>query len=164
MIRYVAGLSCPRFRIFQFMVGKENFIANPSFFFFVRDIKFLHYYGIYFLGIVEVSSIFLLFVDLAKYFPPHPDSLLEKSLKAVIGPAFVITFFVYRVIVWWKVSFQLWSDALHVLRTGKSHKYRNGKSYVLYVYLISNVLLGILQLYWLSLIIVEVKRVFFNGS
>jgi len=141
----------------------HHILAAAVSWFAVND-QFLHYYGIYFLGIVEVSSIFLLFVDLAKYFPPHPDSLLEKSLKAVIGPAFVITFFVYRVIVWWKVSFQLWSDALHVLRTGKSHKYRNGKSYVLYVYLISNVLLGILQLYWLSLIIVEVKRVFFNGS
>jgi hypothetical protein len=125
-------------------------------------IKFLHYYGIYFLGIVEVSSIFLVFIDLAKYFPPNPDSLIEKTLKAFIGPAFVITFFLYRVIVWWKISFQLWSDALHVLLTGKSQKYRNGKSYVLYVYLISNVLLGTLQLYWLSFIIAEVKKVFLH--
>ena len=125
--------------------------------------QFLHYYGIYFLGLVEVSSIFLLFIDLAKYFPPEPNSVPEMVLLTFIGPAFIVTFFIYRVLLWWKVSLQLWADALHVLQTGKNQRYRPGQNYVLYIYLISNTLLGVLQLYWFGIILEEAKKAFFRS-
>ena len=107
-----------------------------------------------------MSSIFLLFIDLAKYFPPRADSFEEKMLNSIIGPAFVVAFFLYRVLQWMRVSLQLWKDAYHVLQTGKSQRYRKGQNYVIYIYLISNVALGVLQLYWFGIILAEVKKLF----
>ena len=113
---------------------------------------------VFFLGLSELSSIFLVFVDLGRYFPPAPGSLYDFWVGAVCGPLFAVAFVWYRVIVWWKVSFLLWTDALHVIRTGIANKMRPGRSYVLYIFLILNLPLGVLQLYWFGLILVEVKK------
>jgi len=120
--------------------------------------QFLHYYGIFFLGLSEFSSMFLLFVDLANYFPPDQGTPTSFVLENFVMPGFAISFTLYRVILWWKVSLQLWKDAIHVLSTGKSEQYRPRKNYVLYIYLVSNIALGILQLYWFGLIVNEAKK------
>ena len=71
---------------------------------------------------------------------------------AICGPCFALTFTVYRVVLWWKVVAQLWSDATYVLKKGLIHTLRPGKTYVLYLLLALSIPMGLLQLYWLRAI------------
>jgi hypothetical protein len=114
---------------------------------------------VFYLGLTEVSSIFLVFIDLAKYFPPSPGTKFDTFVGGICGPLFVITFAYYRVWMWWRVSFQLWKDALSAIHSGMAEKMRPGKSFVLYIFLTINILLGLLQLYWFRFIIGETIKV-----
>jgi len=120
--------------------------------------QYLHYYGIFFLGITEVSSIFLVFVDLARYFPPVPGSAFDTSVGLFFAPLFAATFLYYRVVLWWPESYRLWSDVRHVVRIGRAGQLRPGASWVLYLFLALNLPLGLMQLYWSSMILAEVKK------
>lgn len=118
----------------------------------------LHYYGIFFLGCSEFSSIFLVFIDLGRYFPPTAGSPYDLFIS-VCQPAFLVSFGWYRIILWWKVSLLLWKDVLYVLKTGKAEELRPGKSFCLYIYLFLNVVLGLLQIFWFGLILKEAVKV-----
>ena len=112
---------------------------------------------VYFLGCTEVSSMFLVIIDLAKFFPPEPNTRFD-TVVAVSGPPFAVTFAFYRVGMWWKVSYMLFRDCHAVLSTGRSNQLRPGKDYVLYVFLVLNIPLGCLQLYWFSIILEEAMK------
>ena len=114
---------------------------------------------VFYLGLSEVSSIFLVIINLAKHFPPTPSSPFHLFVEFVCGPLFVITFFYYRVLLWWKVNALLWSDAFTVVQNGMAEKLRPGKSFVLYLFLACNVPLSILQVYWFGLIVGESAKV-----
>lgn len=111
----------------------------------------------YFLGVTEFSSVFLVVVDLAKYFPPEQNTLYD-TVVAASGPLFAVCFAIYRVILWWKVSIQLFQDCYSVISRGVAEKLRPGKTYVLYVFLVLNIPLGFLQLYWFTIILGEAKK------
>ena len=118
----------------------------------------LHYYGFFFLGLSEVSTVFLVWMDLATFFPPTtPDSLFATFIQAC-GPGFVVTFIWYRVLQWWPMSIQLFRDVYHVVSTGVLSKLRPGQAWVLYIFLAANLPLGLLQLYWLTIIFGEVQK------
>jgi hypothetical protein len=163
--------ACFTFQFFDFLVSltipehrtaimmTHHFMAASVSWFSIQ-FQYLHHYGVFYLGLSEVSSIFLVFVDLAKYFPPVPGSMFDRLVGTVCGPAFVVTFTLYRVIMWWPVSFQLFLDAYSVLKSGQASKLRHGKEWVLYVFLGMNLPLGILQLYWFGIIVEEVRKVF----
>lgn len=123
--------------------------------------QFLHYYGFFYLGLSEVSTLFLVWMDLANYYTPVPGSVLATFIEAVAGPAFVVTFTWYRVLQWWPVSIQLFRDAHHVMQSGKLEQLRPKQSWVLWVFLCSNLPLGLLQLYWLTIILGEVQKTLF---
>lgn len=78
----------------------------------------------------------------------------------VCGPCFAISFYTYRVVLWWKVSFLLFYDSYVVLTNGSAKKYRPGKVYVIYLFLISGLLLGFLQVYWAVLVAQAVMDAF----
>lgn len=121
--------------------------------------RVLHYYGIFFLGISELSSVFLVFVDLARYFPPIPGTFYDQVILRIAAPGFVVCFVVYRVLYWWPVSWQLFQDVYAVtIQSNAAEKLRPGKTWVLYLYLALNLPLGLLQLYWLTIILQEVQR------
>ena len=120
--------------------------------------QYLQHYGVYYLGLSEVSSIFLVIVDLSKYFPPIPGSLYDQFV-GICGPAFVLSFTIYRVIMWWPISLQLFRDVYEVLKSGQASKLRPGKEWVLFVFLGLNLPLGVLQLYWFGIIVEEVQKV-----
>lgn len=120
--------------------------------------QFLHYYGYFFLGLSEVSTFFLVWMDLANYFPAPDGSTFAMLLETVAGPGFVVTFIGYRVLQWWPVSLQLFRDARAVVSSGTLDLLRPGQSWVLYVFLLSNLPLGLLQLYWLTIILGEVQE------
>jgi TLC domain len=96
-------------------------------------------------------------VDLAKYFPPEPQSFYD-SVVAVSGPLFAVSFTFYRVVLWWQVSLLLWKDCYHVVSKGVSDKLRPGKNFVLYAFLFLNLPLGLLQLYWFTIILDEARK------
>ena len=114
---------------------------------------------VFFLGCSEISTIPLLFIDVARFFPPVPGSKYDLFIGAICNPLFAITFTYYRVIAWWKVSRQLFEDCLFVLRTGKAHKLRPNRNHVLYVMMFCNILLGIMQLYWFRFILFAIIKV-----
>lgn len=120
--------------------------------------QYLHYYGIFFLGLTEVSSFFLAFVDLARFFPPVPGTLFQKWIDLVCGPCFVACFIYYRVILWWPESYRLYKDVQAVVKSGKAEQLRPGATWVLYLFLALNLPLGLLQLYWLTVIFEEAKK------
>jgi len=120
----------------------------------------LNYYGLFFLGLSEVSSIFLVVVDLARYFPPIPGTFFDQLNSLVAGPGFALSFILYRFVYWWPVSYQLFKDVHTVsVKTDTARKLRPGQSWVLYLYLVLNLPLGFLQVYWLTIILGEVQRV-----
>jgi len=126
--------------------------------------RVLNYYGIFFLGISEVSSIFLVFVDLARYFPPVPGTLFYQLIRLIAGPGFVVSFVLYRVVYWWPVSWQLFQDVYAVtVKTDTAQKLRPGQHWVLYIYLALNFPLGLLQVYWLTVIVEEAGKVLSGG-
>ena len=126
--------------------------------------QFLHYYGFFFLGLSEVSTFFLVWIDLATYFPAPQGSTFAMLLEVVAGPGFVVTFIWYRVLQWWPMSIQLFRDARAIVSSGKLEQLRPGQSWVLYVFLASNLPLGLLQLYWLTIILGEVQKTLSGGG
>jgi hypothetical protein len=122
-------------------------------------LQYFHYYGIFYLGCSEISTIPLLAIDVAGFFPPEPGSLFEQFVSGVCGPAFAVTFTFYRVILWWIVGVQMYTDIFAVLKNGMAKKLRPGRNHVLYVMMILNLLLGLLQLYWFQIILAEAAKV-----
>jgi hypothetical protein len=118
----------------------------------------LQYYGVFFLGLTEVSSIFLVFLDLGKFFPPSTGSVFETFVLFVCGPLFVVSFLCYRVALWWPESYRLLQDVRTVLGNGQARQLRGpGAKWVLLLFLACNLPLGLLQLYWTTIIAQEVR-------
>jgi len=109
--------------------------------------QYLHYYGVYFLGCSEISSIFLLVMDTSRFFPPQSEGVYS-GLVSLCGPPFLLTFFYYRIYEWFRVSALFWQDVLKALRDGTAEKYRPGKSFVLYAFMIANIPLTLMQVFW----------------
>jgi TLC domain len=123
------------------------------------------YYAIVFLGLIELSSVGLAWIDLSTFFPPSDkSSLFALFVQNVAGPLFVLPFVYYRVIMWWPCSYKLWTDVHHVVTSGQASKLRPGYNWVLYLLCTINLPLGLLQLYWLRTIIEEVQKVLFSSD
>jgi len=120
--------------------------------------QYFHYYGVFFLGCSEISTAPLIFIDLAKFFPPIEGSTYD-TVVAICGPLFALSFTYYRVILWWKVSYLMFQDIFGALKDGTANKLRPGRNHVLYVMMGLNLLLGCLQLYWFSIILEEALKV-----
>lgn len=119
----------------------------------------LQYYAVFYLALSEVSSIFLVWVDLAQYFPPQPGTAFDTVIGILCGPLFALSFILYRVIYWWPISLQLFRDIYHVFyTTGSVYKLRPGKEWVLYIFMGCNIPLGLLQLYWMTIILQKAKE------
>lgn len=144
------------------MMCHHIFAALVSFL--ALEYQVYHHYVVFFLALSEVSSVPLVFMSLGKYFPSVFGGILS-----VAQPLFALSFTFYRVYLWNKVSYNLWSDAWIVLEkkqgkngsnigTSIAEKYRPGKSFAIYVILTINVLLGLLQLFWFTKILVEIAK------
>jgi hypothetical protein len=124
----------------------------------------LGYYAILFLGLIEVSSVGLLWIDLATFFPPEEGSFFHAFAHNVAGPLFAFPFLYYRILVWWPCSYQLWTDVYQVVSSGQSQRLRPGYTWVLYLLCAINLPLGLLQLYWSKTIFLEVRKVLFSSD
>ena len=101
----------------------------------------------------EISTVFLVLIDFDVYFPAEDRGSLWGMIITVCQVSFAFSFLYYRVIGWWQVSFQLWSDVFHVAKKGRIEEYRPGKGWFLYGFLVMDILLGSLQVYWFAFII-----------
>ena len=113
---------------------------------------------VFFLGCSEISTAPLIFIDLAKFFPPIEGSAYD-TIVSICGPLFALSFTYYRVILWWKVSYGMFQDIFGALNDGTANKLRPGRNHVLYVMMGLNLILGCLQLYWFSIILEEALKV-----
>jgi hypothetical protein len=113
---------------------------------------------VFFLGCSEISGPFLVLIDIARFFPPLPNTTFAWMVGAIAGPLFAVSFTFYRIILWWQVSYLMWTDIQYVLTTGISNKLRPGRNHVLYVMLAGNITLGLLQIYWWTMILEEAKK------
>jgi TLC domain len=124
----------------------------------------LGYYAAFFLGISEVSSIYLVSMDLSKYFEPLPGTWFDFYVLHWTKPLFAITFIYYRVILWWPVSKRLFDDVRAVTSSGQAEALRPGRTWILYLWLGLNLPMGILQLYWVTIILAKAYATLSGGD
>ena len=111
--------------------------------------QMLSYYAVFFMGLSEVSSVWLVLCQLGQNFPPIPGTAFEMVQNTIFAPLFVTTFTYYRVVLWWfPISYYLFKDVRTVLGNGQADKLRPGTSWNLYLMLLLDIPMGCLQLYW----------------
>lgn len=137
------------------MLGHHVLAALVSFV--ALQYQYCHYYTTFFFALSEVSSVPLVIMSLAKYYPPTPGSMMA-AIGGVAPALFAVTFTFYRVIMWIRVTGQLWSDVKFAISSGKAEQFRPGKIWALYFILFTSSLLTLLQLFWFSLIVAEILR------
>lgn len=116
--------------------------------FMALEYQMVHYYAVFFGGCSEISTIFLVLCDFDTYFPVQDRGSTWGMVITLCQACFFFCFLYYRIIAWWQVSFTLWSDVLTVAKKGTINDYRPGTGWFLYWFLVSDILLGSLQLYW----------------
>ena len=125
---------------------------------------YLHIYVSFFFGLSEISSMALalivLFVndrhsqvyiqDIEKDYP---------TLQLVIGGYFSLVFFIVRVIAWPYVSYLFWKDNYALFMEDKIHS-----NIAFYIFLIANLFLTTLQIFWFKDIVKNLVNVLNGGS
>ncbi|KAJ8610342.1 hypothetical protein CTAYLR_003856 [Chrysophaeum taylorii] len=103
--------------------------------------RFAFYYGVYFMGVTELSTPLLAFVDLFRDFPKF--ALKFPNTNETVRISFAIAFFWVRIISWLPISVKFWSDAFGMLAdTLPRNALPKG---VLYLWLVVHTFLTILQ-------------------
>ena len=105
------------------------------------DVHFLHFYGLFFFGVSNISSVPLTMIEFANLW--GSAALLEASQTL-----FALTFVLVRSLYWPLVSGQFWLDLLEVWNAGAVHS-----TLAMVTFLVANVGLTGLQLYWTTLIL-----------
>ena len=101
-------------------------------------------------------------IDIAQFFPPLEGSNFDLLVGLIAGPMFALCFTNYRIWMWWQVSVQMYNDIYHVMTNGMADKLRPGRNHVLHIMWIGNLVLGLLQIYWWTIILEEAKKVVFG--
>jgi TLC domain len=130
------------------------------------EFQMVHYYAIFFGGCSEISTIFLVLCDFDVYFPARHGSAWGNVIL-FCQVSFTLTFLYYRIVGWWQVSVQLWSDVLTVgvMRKRAIDSYRPGKAWFLYGFLAMDLALGLLQVYWFGFgIVPKIVEIFFPAE
>ena len=125
--------------------------ATLSYFICVHGVY--HYYAIFFLGIVELSSIPLTIVDIMKQTP----SLKGKwpTTTHIARLAFAGTFFLTRILGWTAVSVLFWRQNLVWISEGRaaSAPHTGLNMVVVAIFFGSNLFMTGLQYFWFSKIV-----------
>ncbi|CAM9673426.1 unnamed protein product [Chrysoparadoxa australica] len=111
----------------------------------LRD-EYCHYYAVFFLGLTELSSVPLSVVDIFKHFRELGDKY--AGLNTALRLAFAVLFLLVRCIWWPLVSVQFYQDTFESFSKGTVHD-----TGVVLFFLVSNILLTLLQWYWGFLIV-----------
>jgi len=142
----VACIPCPRLRgPINELLGHHLIVLLLSFLCYYGQA--FHWYAPAFMGMAEISSIPLSFVDLFKQFPAlrEPLSVTNEAVRTV----FAILFLIFRGFYWPFCSIWFWGDTLAMLASPTPAV----GTPVIAVFLVCNVLMTFLQWYWASLIV-----------
>jgi len=115
------------------------------------------FYGFFFIGIAATSSLFLVFVDIFR----HGPSYLRDTFSAVniiVQVLFALSFLSLRAVAWPLVSLVFWHDTIQIIR----HPAENGGPWKPYLFLLllSNTFLGVLQMLWAKRICYHLLKIF----
>jgi len=110
-----------------------------------------HFYGFFFMGLIEISSIFVGLIDI---FKAHPELItLHNQAYKNMCLLFSISFLLLRVVFWIPMSIIFWKDCFWAL---ENHRNSEGGKNVLgnvLIYLIGNIIFTLLQLFWAKKIV-----------
>eukprot|EP00667_Euglena_gracilis_P014930 EG_transcript_15499 len=81
-------------------------------------VPYYHYYAVFYIGVPEVSAVFLFPVSVFKMFPAFRGAFPVANF--VFRCLFAIAHFVFRVGMWPLVTFHMAKDSVHALRTGQA--------------------------------------------
>ena len=111
----------------------------------------LHYYGFFFFGVVQISSVPLALADVA-------ELLGYPKLLAACRALFAISFLIVRTGMWPLVSLKFWGDTITTFRAG-------GRSLgPLTIFLCANIFLTSLQFLWTGQIVRALRDVVTGGG
>lgn len=121
-----------------FFIGHHTVTGALAFF---GTNPYVHYYGLFFFGIAELTNIPLTFVDVFKYFPKLKAkfSLVNEVSRVV----FALSFIIIRLIIWPIISFEFWRGSIDLVRNGTAHS-----NFVVLFFLFANLFLTGLQFMW----------------
>ncbi|CAM9402608.1 unnamed protein product [Pylaiella littoralis] len=131
-------------------------LATLMAYFLMRDC-YVHYYAIFFLGISEVSSVPLVFVDLFKYFPDFAARFPDANHMLRIS--FALVFLVVRVFYWPIIAGRHLWDTFRSVQAGTVHNVG-----VVSFFTVCNLTLTLMQWYWGYLIIRAATKMLSVGS
>ena len=121
------------------------------------QLGFAQYYGLFFMGVTEISSLPLVYVDLGKYYPElvrrRPGT--DLFFKVVFGLLFIAV----RDVLFIKYSIQLWKDSFAVLEAGTT-KFPN----LVKGFLVTNLFFNVLQIMWTKLLLDGLMEVINGGK
>lgn len=117
---------------------------------------FLHTYASFYVGLSELSTIFLCIV-IAFQKERGVEQLQKKYplFDTLNGVLFAVLFLFCRILLWGYYTWHFWFDCLEVLSSNTAHSVL-----VVVYYLVANTGLSILQLYWLNSILKAVFDLF----
>ena len=102
---------------------------------------YLHYYGMYYFGIAELTNIPLTIMDVFKYFKHWAERY--PSINGTVRTTFGVSFIILRLILWPIYSYPFWVGSLSMLYNGTAHS-----SFVVAYFLLANLFLTGLQFLW----------------
>jgi hypothetical protein len=118
---------------------------------------FLHFYSLFFFGPPALSNLFLSGMDCFKHCEPMQRAMPAVNLAFRVG--FAVSFLATRTVYWAAVSARFWRDVVETLAAGEAHS-----TWVLGVYMASNVFLTGLQALWASKVIDGLRRQLFGTA
>ncbi|GMI38649.1 hypothetical protein TrCOL_g11500 [Triparma columacea] len=162
------------FQIFDILASlnlPEHFLPIPMFHHILASLvlnlclrhQTLSYYAPFYAGVTEVSTVPLVFVDIDKYFVITDPTL--KGVAEISKAMFAVSFFGIRVGMWWGIwTPRLIKDVRDTRNGSKVKDLRKGKGYVLVIFVVVNVALGAMQVFWAGKIISAVMDAVAEGE
>eukprot|EP00903_Cladosiphon_okamuranus_P006255 g6138.t1 len=150
----VVSLFVVRLRKIEMVV--HHGLATIMCYFLLRDC-YVHYYAIFFLGISEVSSVPLVFVDVFKFFPDVAARF--QGANHLLRISFALNFIVVRVLYWPVIAGRHLWDTVGSVKAGTVHD-----AGVVGFFMACNLTLTVLQWYWGYLIIRAATKMLAGGK
>lgn len=157
-------------RIVSIMVGTQLYdvpssiliggvLASPSFIahhitvlllsVFGLHFRFVLYYGVFFMGVIETSTPLLAFVDLFRDFPKFAKAF--PTANEIVRVLFAIAFFSVRIFLWIPPSIAFWGDCIEALK-GPAEDLHAMPKFIIVFWLLVHAFLTTLQWHWGSII------------
>lgn len=111
---------------------------------------FLQYYGLFFFGVPEVTSVPLTFITTSRCFPFLKTDY--PYIYEISKWSFGVLFLLIRLVMWTYVSVWYWIDTVHLIRDGNPHSL-----FVVGYYCFANVVLTGMQYFWGYKIIQQIR-------